>query len=67
VSELTAGVALLDPDAPDAPAAPDGSVAHPVPIDSPTARDGDGNSGDSRSGDSNGGTPADSLPPTLNT
>ncbi|MGC5565029.1 hypothetical protein ACPYPG_19615 [Streptomyces sp. FR-108] len=34
---------------------PDGGVAHPVPIDSPTARDGDG------------GTPADTLPPPLGT
>ncbi|MFH8465327.1 hypothetical protein [Streptomyces sp. NPDC017991] len=34
---------------------PDGSVAHPVPIDSPTTRDGDG------------GTPADTLPPPLGT
>ncbi|MFD6291863.1 hypothetical protein [Streptomyces sp. NPDC060205] len=32
---------------------PDGSVAHPVPIDSPATRDGDG------------GTPADTLPPPL--
>ncbi|MEV2192920.1 hypothetical protein AB0I02_18305 [Streptomyces phaeochromogenes] len=31
----------------------DGDVAHPVPIDSPTTRDGDG------------GMPADSLPPVL--
>ena len=30
-----------------------GNVAHPVPIDSPTTRDGDG------------GMPADSLPPAL--
>ena len=43
---------LPDPAALDEP---DGSVAHPVPIDSPTTRDGDG------------GTPADSLPPPLGT
>ncbi|MDQ1028125.1 hypothetical protein QF035_005707 [Streptomyces umbrinus] len=35
------------------PVEEDGNVAHPVPIDSPTTRDGDG------------GMPADSLPPVL--
>ncbi|MFD9191693.1 hypothetical protein ACFWCA_26095 [Streptomyces phaeochromogenes] len=35
------------------PVEEDGNVAHPVPIDSPTTRDGDG------------GMPPDSLPPVL--
>ncbi|MGA6220847.1 hypothetical protein ACPESV_11035 [Streptomyces umbrinus] len=35
------------------PSDDNGDVAHPVPIDSPTTRDGDG------------GMPADSLPPVL--
>ncbi|MEV0937299.1 hypothetical protein ACIBMX_26975 [Streptomyces phaeochromogenes] len=35
------------------PVEEDGNVAHPIPIDSPTTRDGDG------------GMPPDSLPPVL--
>ncbi|UPZ30359.1 hypothetical protein MUK60_22785 [Streptomyces sp. LRE541] len=56
MSELPANEAPLEAQTPVEPpveAEPDGSVAHPVPIDSPTTRYGDG------------GTPADSLPPPL--
>ncbi|MGP4048314.1 hypothetical protein [Streptomyces sp. 2A115] len=57
MSELPPEGAPLDPAESDPtesdPTEYDGNVAHPVPIDSPTTRDGDG------------GTPADSLPPVL--
>ena len=55
MSELPAQKPLLEPlkESLLDPVEEDGSVAHPVPFDSPTARDGDG------------GMPADSLPPVL--
>ncbi|MCX5605492.1 hypothetical protein OOK29_45975 [Streptomyces phaeochromogenes] len=55
MSELPAQEPLLEPlqELLLDPVEEDGNVAHPVPIDSPTTRDGDG------------GMPPDSLPPVL--